>query len=131
MVTKKDVSSMCMLKDNHIDVNGGITNAVKKAKLVCGFTTMIEVECRTEEDAFEACKAGAHIIMLDNFEPEKCKKSAEKIKKEFPHITIEASGGITLKTVSGYLSSNIDVISFGALTQGFPTVDMSLKIQKK
>jgi nicotinate-nucleotide pyrophosphorylase (carboxylating) len=127
----KDVSSMCMLKDNHIDVNGGITKAVKKAKLVCGFTTMIEVECRSEEDAVEACLAGAHIVMLDNFKPEDCKKSAENIKKQFPHITVEASGGINLKTLTAYLSPSIDVISFGALTQGVPSVDMSLKIQKK
>lgn len=125
-----DVSSMCMLKDNHIDACDSITDAVHRAKKVCGFTTMIEVECRSVEDALEASGAGAHIVMLDNFIPENAKKAAREIKSKFPHVTIEVSGGINLKTVGDYMDENIDVLSVGALTQGVPNVDISLKIKK-
>lgn len=127
---RHDLSSMCMLKDNHIDSCGGITQAVEKAKKVCGFTTMIEVECRSLKDALEASEAGAHIVMLDNFEPEKCKETAKEIKKKYPKVTVEASGGIDVKSISSYFCEEIDVLSIGGLTQGIPTVDISFKIKK-
>lgn len=44
--------------------------AVKDARTVCGFSTKVEVECRSLEEALEAAGAGADIIMLDNFEPQ-------------------------------------------------------------
>jgi nicotinate-nucleotide pyrophosphorylase (carboxylating) len=125
-----DVSAMCMLKDNHIDSCGGIAKAVQKAKKVCGFTVMIEVECRSLEDAIEAAKEGAHIVMLDNFTPEKAKETAKIFKSQFPHVTVEVSGGIHLKTCASYFSEYIDVLSVGGLTQGVPSVDISLKVKK-
>ena len=56
--------------------------------------------------------------MLDNFSPEDIKVVAEKIKKEYPHITLEGSGGITINSICDYLSPYIDVFSMGCLTQG-------------
>jgi len=65
---RQDLSSMVMLKDNHIWSKGSITSAVTAARDVCGFSLKIEVECRTEQEADEAVHAGADVIMLDNFE---------------------------------------------------------------
>ncbi|CAH0481180.1 unnamed protein product [Peronospora belbahrii] len=127
---RHDLSQMVMLKDNHVWAAGSITKAVHKAKLAAGFSMKIEVECRRLEEAEEAATAGADIVMLDNFEPEQLKTTAAKLKKQFPHVLIEASGGITPATLGQYISPNIDIVSQGKLTQGYPCLDFSLKIQK-
>jgi len=66
--------------------------------------------------------------MLDNFTPEQLKKDAATFKAKYPHVTVEASGGITMETMPEYFSENVDVISQGKLTQGYDCVDYSLKI---
>jgi len=127
---RMDLSSMVMLKDNHVWATGNIAGSVAKAKLATGFTTMIEVEARTLDEAREAATAGAHIVMLDNFEPEACKETASILKSEFPSVTVEASGGIRLETMAAFFSPHIDVISQGSLTQGYQALDFSLKVVK-
>ena len=125
-----DLSSMVMLKDNHIWSVGNVHKAVKKAREVCGFSMKIEVECRTIEDAKTAAGAGAEVVMLDNFGPEALHAAASEIKACHPNVIIEASGGVTEQTISDFMGPNIDVISMGKLTQGYPVVDFSLKIMK-
>lgn len=125
-----DLSSMIMLKDNHIWSAGSISQAVKNARQAGGFSIKIEVECRSLEEAREAAQAGAEIVMLDNFTPEAAASAASQLKSEFPHIILEASGGITEETISSFCTPNIDVISTSKLTQGYPVVDFSLKIRK-
>jgi len=125
-----DLSQMVMLKDNHIGaVGGSILEAVKKARTAAGFHQKIEVECQSIEDAFDAATAGADVVMLDNFEPEQLKIDARRIKEQFPYVIIEASGGITNSTMRSYLSEHVDVVSQGALTQGYNCIDYSLKIE--
>eukprot|EP01001_Neometanema_parovale_P008503 NODE_4778_length_1020_cov_37.721293_g4573_i0.p1 GENE.NODE_4778_length_1020_cov_37.721293_g4573_i0~~NODE_4778_length_1020_cov_37.721293_g4573_i0.p1 ORF type:complete len:316 (-),score=74.49 NODE_4778_length_1020_cov_37.721293_g4573_i0:72-962(-) len=128
------LSSMVMLKDNHIDACGGsITAAVQKARPLAGFSTKIEVECRSEADAYEACTAGADVIMLDNFTPAEVGPAAERIKAKHPNVIIEISGGIRLHTIADFVKSapHVDVVSMGILTQGPPIVDLSMKINKR
>eukprot|EP01117_Protostelium_nocturnum_P011405 TRINITY_DN4136_c0_g1_i1.p1 TRINITY_DN4136_c0_g1~~TRINITY_DN4136_c0_g1_i1.p1 ORF type:complete len:296 (+),score=81.14 TRINITY_DN4136_c0_g1_i1:79-966(+) len=127
---RMDLSSMIMLKDNHIWSTGSITNAVKKAKLAGGFAMKIDVECRSIEEANEAAKAGADIVMLDNYSPEELKTASKELKKNFPHVLIEASGGITVSTIEQYFDPSVDIISMGSLTQGVPHIDFSLKINQ-
>jgi nicotinate-nucleotide pyrophosphorylase (carboxylating) len=123
-----DLSQMVMLKDNHIWSCGSIEKAVKLARRAAGFSQKIEVECQSLEEAFEAAAAGADIVMLDNFSPEKLRKDAETFKASFPNVLVEASGGITTETMPDFLCPNVDIISQGKLTQGYPCVDYSLKI---
>jgi len=123
-----DLSQMVMLKDNHIWSAGSITNAVRFAKQAAGFSLKVEVECQTLQEALEAAQAGADIIMLDNLKPSTLKSHASKLKKRFPHVLIEASGGITTENLSHYLSENVDIVSQGKLTQGYHCLDFSLKI---
>lgn len=125
-----DLSQMVMLKDNHIWSAGSITKAVKLAKKAAGFSQKIEVECQSLEDAVEAATAGADIVMLDNFESCKLKSDAKTLKGQFPHILIEASGGITTETMSSFLSEDVDIISQGRLTHGYSCIDFSLKIAR-
>ena len=102
-----DLSSMVMLKDNHIWATGSITNAVKAARSLAGFSVKIEVECRTEDEANLAILAGADIVMLDNFGPEELKECAAKLKRRFAgsnHFLIEGSGGLTEDTAASYFS---------------------------
>lgn len=123
------LSSMVMLKDNHIDVCGGITGAVHKALSVGGFSLKVEVECRSVEDAVEACRAGAHVVMLDNFSAVKVRQCIDSLHKEFPHVLIECSGGITSDTIADYAIDGVSVISSGKLTHGVPAVDISMEMK--
>ncbi|KAJ1749588.1 nicotinate-nucleotide diphosphorylase (carboxylating) [Coemansia sp. RSA 2523] len=129
---RMDLSSMVMLKDNHIWATGSITRAVAEARAVAGFSIKIEVECQSETDAMEAIDAGADIVMLDNFKPEQLAVAAQSIKAKCQsfqkQVLIEASGGITEDTAAQYMGPGVDIISFGSMTQGVPHVDFSLKI---
>lgn len=123
-----DLSQMVMLKDNHIWASGSILKAVKLARKAAGFSQKIEVECQSLEEALEAARAGADIVMLDNFKAEDLRRDAKAFKEQYPHVIVEASGGITTETMPDFLCPDVDVVSQGKLTQGYPCVDFSLKI---
>uniref|UniRef100_A0A3B3XYJ8 Quinolinate phosphoribosyl transferase C-terminal domain-containing protein n=1 Tax=Poecilia mexicana TaxID=48701 RepID=A0A3B3XYJ8_9TELE len=107
-----------------------VSQAVKVARSVCGFSSKIEVECRSTAEGREAAAAGADIVMLDNFQPQELHVAARDLKNEFPSLQIEASGGVTPENVASYFSSHVDIISLGCITQGCPVSDFSLKVQK-
>lgn len=75
-------------------------------------------------------KLGADVVMLDNLVPPKLQEEAKKLKSKYPHVLIEASGGVTLENLATYFSPDIDVISMGSLTQGVPHIDFSLKVKR-
>jgi nicotinate-nucleotide pyrophosphorylase (carboxylating) len=75
-------------------------------------------------------RQGADVIMLDNYAPEDLKGVSARLKERWPHIIIEASGGITLETIAGFMAPSVDIISQGALTNGYDTLDFSLKVPK-
>lgn len=125
-----DLSSMIMLKDNHIWSAGSITQVVKDARSVGGFSLKIEVECRSLEEGLEAAEAGCDIVMLDNFIPQLLHETASSIKKQYPSLTIEASGGINESNILQFVGKDIDVISLSRTTQGYDAIDFSLKILK-
>ncbi len=120
---------MVMLKDNHIDAAGGITNAITKAKaylLHNNLDLQIEVETRNLEEVKQAITAGGiHRIMLDNFELPKLKEAVNMINKQYE---TEASGGITLSNLVSYAETGVDYISMGALTHSVKALDLSLKL---
>ena len=123
-----DLSSMVMLKDNHICSSGSICNAVRTVKKVGGFTIKTEVECQSLEEGLEAAEAGADIIMFDNFSGEDLLSAAKSLKLQFPHVLVEASGGITEENLHQYCSSFVNIISSSKLVQGYACVDFSLKV---
>lgn len=127
-----DLSSMVMLKDNHVTSTGSITKAVQSARSVCGFAIKIEVEVSTEQDAREAIDAGADVIMLDNFTGAELQKTAQSLKNAYKNksFLLECSGGLTLDNLSGYLCNDIDIYSTSSIHQGCGIIDYSLKIKE-
>ncbi|GAA96662.1 uncharacterized protein L969DRAFT_97018 [Mixia osmundae IAM 14324] len=133
-----DLSSMVMLKDNHIWSKGSIPDAIAAARSVCGFSLRIDVECTSEQEAIQAIEAGADVIMLDNFTPDQLKTSSHKLKEQYsarhadgPHtreFLIEMSGGITEDNLSSHLLPHVDIISTSSVHQSVSHVDFSLKI---
>ncbi|KAJ3208540.1 hypothetical protein HDU67_006686 [Dinochytrium kinnereticum] len=127
-----DLSSMIMLKDNHIWASGSITKAVQAARKVGGFALKIEVECRSEAEADEAIAAGADIVMLDNFEGAGFVAASTQLKDRWrgkKEFLVEGSGGLTEDNVRDYFGPDVDVLSFGSVTQSVPHIDFSLKHQ--
>lgn len=105
---RTDLSSMTMLKDNHIWARGSITDAVKAAKAAGGFAIKVEVECQSEEEADEAIEAGADIIMLDNFDGSGLRVAAKSLKTRWAgkrSFLLECSGGLTTANVEEYVNN--------------------------
>lgn len=125
---RMDLSSMVMLKDNHIASTGSVERSVQCARAIAGFTVKIEVEARGLADALEAAAAGADIVMLDNLAPSAVAAAAAELRLRHPRVLVEASGGIDPTNVAAFMLDTVDIISMGALTQGVPHVDFSLKI---
>ncbi|KAI0320247.1 Quinolinate phosphoribosyl transferase [Amylostereum chailletii] len=96
---RHDLSSMIMLKDNHIWSSGSITSAIQRARSVGGFSLLLDVEVRTEQEADEAIDAGADVIMLDNIEGEELVAVARRLRERWEgkgkRFLLETSGGIT------------------------------------
>jgi nicotinate-nucleotide pyrophosphorylase (carboxylating) len=109
---RMDLSSMVMAKDNHIAAAGGITGAVSAARAIAGFSLKIDVECGTYEQAVEAARAGADIVMLDNFSPTDFIETARRVRADFPSIIIEGSGGLNEDTVASYFCDEANILSF-------------------
>lgn len=118
---------MILIKDNHVDFAGGITQAVNAAKEYCkrtGKNLKIEVEVRNTDEILEALAAKVDRIMLDNFSPERTREAVKLINGA---VEIESSGGITLDTLRKYGECGVDYISVGALTHSVKGLDMSFK----
>lgn len=120
---------MLMIKDNHHDFCGGITNAVLTARQYLKDNHLehlqIELEVRNMDELHEALKVGQiDRIMLDNFNVATTQKAVELVGGRVP---LESSGGITLKTIRGYAEAGVDYVSVGALTHSYDSLDLSLK----
>jgi len=117
---------MAMIKDNHIEVAGGITNAVKAVRSKVDHGIKIEVETTTLAQVQEAIDAKADIIMLDNMDNETMRKSVELIAGR---CKVEASGNITLERLREVAATGVDYISIGALTHSVRAMDISQRIE--
>jgi nicotinate-nucleotide pyrophosphorylase (carboxylating) len=119
---------MILIKDNHVDYSGGISNAINNAKqylLTNNKQLDIEIEVRNFTELNEAIKTGGvQRIMLDNFSTTDLKKAVDMIGNQF---TTEASGGITIDNVRAYAECGVNYISIGALTHSVKSLDLSLK----
>ena len=126
------LDDMILIKDNHIAIVGSVEAAIEKAKLKSSFSKKIEVEVTKASDALLAAKAGADIVMLDNFSPKQVRQAVESFKKEgfFGKVLLEASGGITDGNLLEYALTGVDVLSLGALTHSVRALDVSLEITK-
>ncbi|MDR0797848.1 MAG: carboxylating nicotinate-nucleotide diphosphorylase [Nitrososphaerota archaeon] len=127
------LDDMILIKDNHIALIGDPVEAVKMAKKNSSFSKKLEVEISDIKDLLPVAKAGADIIMLDNFTPEKTTKAVEALKNaKLPYnVLLEVSGGINEDTLIEYAQTKVDIVSIGALTHSAKALDISLEITKK
>ncbi|MDY4574329.1 MAG: carboxylating nicotinate-nucleotide diphosphorylase [Intestinibacter sp.] len=119
-----NLSDGVMLKDNHIDAAGGITNAVNLARKNSSFVRKIEVETETLDMVQEALDVKADIIMLDNMDLDTAKKAVSIIGDK---AEIEFSGNVSLETIKSIAEIGVDFISVGALTHSAKILDLSMK----
>ena len=119
---------MILLKDNHVDFSGGISNAINRCHKYLeekGLNLKIEIEVRNFDELQQVLDCGGvDRIMLDNFSVENTKKAVEIIAGRYE---TESSGGITFDTIRQYAECGVDLISVGALTHSVKGLDMSFK----
>ena len=116
---------MVMIKDNHIQVAGGIKNAVEAIRQRIPISIKIEVETSTLEMVREAIDVGADIIMLDNMNTKAIAKAVKLIDKR---AKTEASGNMSLHKIKEIAETGVDFISIGALTHSVKALDISQSI---
>ncbi len=123
---------MILIKDNHVDFAGGISQAIEAAKDYLtkkSLNLKIEIEVRDFNELKKVLETGGvDRIMLDNFTVDGLRTAIKMIGRRFQ---TEASGGITPETVRHYAETGVDFISVGALTHHIKSLDMSLKAVRK
>lgn len=126
---RRDLSDAMMIKDNHLAVIAArglsLREAVAFARESMAHTLKVEIEVDRLDQIAEAITAGADIILLDNMSPENLRKAVTMIDGR---AITEASGGVSLETVSEIAATGIDVISVGALTHSAPSLDIGLDV---
>ena len=119
---------MILLKDNHIDFAGGISNAINRCHAYLkerNLDLKIEIEVRNFDELNQVLECGGvNRIMLDNFTVADTKKAVELINHRYE---VESSGNITLDTIRSYAEQGVDYVSVGALTHSVKGLDMSFK----
>jgi nicotinate-nucleotide pyrophosphorylase (carboxylating) len=123
---RHDLGDGVLIKDNHIVAAGGITEAVTMARRQSHHLLKIEVEVETLDQIVEALQVGAEVIMLDNMP---ATMLAEGVKLIAGRALVEASGGITLESVSEVARTGVDLISIGRLTHSAPSADIHLELE--
>ncbi|MHC5053834.1 MAG: carboxylating nicotinate-nucleotide diphosphorylase [Planctomycetota bacterium] len=121
-----------LIKDNHLTLSS-LSPAAAAAKAKARVNRPVEVEVTTLEDALACARAGADVIMLDNFDAERARSAIVALRAEFPKgadysPTIEISGGVTLENVREYAHAGPDRISVGALTHSAASLDVTLDV---
>jgi nicotinate-nucleotide pyrophosphorylase (carboxylating) len=116
-----------LIKENHIAACGGITNAIKTARINHQDKT-VEVEVESLDELTQALNAAADIIMLDNFTPEMIERAVTLTAEISAGKTkLEVSGNMTLATLKDYAKAGVDFISVGALTKHVQAIDLSMR----
>lgn len=126
------MDDLVIIKDNHLAIIGNVAEAVEKVRNAVSFSKKIEVEAADIKEALEAAKAGADIVMFDNFSPQQVKEAVVLLEREGLRnkVLVEASGGINEQNVLEYSATGADVLSLGQLTDSVEALDMSLEVVK-
>ena len=121
-----------LIKDNHLvalrAMGLSLKEIVAKAKKNAPKGIRVEVEATSLQEALDAARAGADMILLDNMPPEEMKRVVSMLPR---HVKMEASGGITLENVRAAALSGVDVISVGALTHSTKALNVSLELESQ
>ncbi|MEJ8325244.1 carboxylating nicotinate-nucleotide diphosphorylase [Kosakonia sacchari] len=119
------LSDAFLIKENHIIAAGSVRKAVEQAFWMHP-DVPVEVEVESLEELDDALKAGADIIMLDNFATEQMR---EAVKRTHGQARLEVSGNVTQETLREYAETGVDYISVGALTKHVRALDLSMRFR--
>jgi nicotinate-nucleotide pyrophosphorylase (carboxylating) len=119
---------MVMIKDNHIQIAGGITEAVTRVRNKKK-RPFIEVEVQTLEELREAIRVKVNRIMLDNMNKNQIIQAVALVQQAGAGIELEISGGVNLDNIGQFADSGADFISVGALTHSARALDIALKMK--
>ncbi len=126
------LDDMVLIKENHIRLGGGIDAALQRARERISFSKKIEIEVESFDQFETALAGGADIIMLDNMSPEevaRCRRHLEALPPVGMNVPLlEVSGNINLDTISDY-AANCDIVSVGALTHSYRSLDFSMLVE--
>jgi nicotinate-nucleotide pyrophosphorylase (carboxylating) len=114
-----------LIKDNHIVVAGGISEAIRRVRKRIGHMVKIEVEVDTLEQLETALKEGVDAVLLDNMTVDTL---AEAVRITNRRATTEASGGVTAETAEATAATGVDLLSVGWITHSAPALDLSLEL---
>ncbi|HSZ53974.1 MAG TPA: carboxylating nicotinate-nucleotide diphosphorylase [Caulobacteraceae bacterium] len=112
-----------LIKDNHVAACGGVGEAVRRARSAAGHMVKLEVEVDSLDQLREALEVAPDIVMLDNFSLADLEAA---VALAAGRVVLEASGGVSLETVSAIARTGVDLISVGALTHSAPVLDIGL-----
>lgn len=112
-----------LIKENHIMAAGGIAQAIEKARQIAP-NKPVEVEVETWDELNQALEAQADIVMLDNFSQQ---QMIDAVKHVAGRCKLEASGNITLETLTEVAQTGVDYISMGVLTKDVKAIDLSMR----
>lgn len=118
------LSDMAMIKDNHIKIVGNIPDAVLLARKKIKPGIKIEVETTDIEEAEQALRSGADIVMLDNMSLDKMREVLKMLKGK---VLVEVSGNVNITRASKIADLGVDFISVGALTHSYKSLDISME----
>ena len=126
---RKGLWDMTLIKDTHLDSLSGnrigaIREAMAKAK------KPVEIEVENASEALLAAELGAEMVMLDNFSPERAKAAIGEMRRKYPEVIIEISGGVNTQNIGDFAEAKPDFISLGMLTAAAKPLDFSMKIAK-
>ncbi|MBV8880772.1 MAG: carboxylating nicotinate-nucleotide diphosphorylase [Planctomycetaceae bacterium] len=117
-----------MIKDNHIAAIDDLEALREKVQALASGGKLIVLEAATHEQALLFATFPIKVLMLDNFTVAGLRRAVRAVRKLNPKLEIEASGGVTLKTVKAIARTGVDRVSVGALTHSAPAVDISLEL---
>ncbi len=122
------LDDMAMIKENHIQVAGGVKNAIAQVRAKLPYPLTIEVETTTESEVKAALEADVDIIMLDNMSLSLTQEMVNLIRSCNTRVKIEASGNITLKSIRDVAQTGVDYISSSAPITQATWLDLSMKL---
>jgi nicotinate-nucleotide pyrophosphorylase (carboxylating) len=118
-----------LIKENHIAAAGGIARAVELAREHAPeLADTLEVEVRNGEEIDQALAAGAPRLLLDNMDEDQLRAAVDRVAGR---AQLEASGGVSLRTLRALASTGVEWISMGALTHSAPALDLSLLMEAR
>jgi nicotinate-nucleotide pyrophosphorylase (carboxylating) len=120
-----------LIKDNHVAAAGSIGDvraAVTELRRRRGPRFRIEIEAQSRAQALAFAELDIDVLMLDNISAPAMRRLVREVRRRRPRLILEASGGVTLKTVRAVAKTGVDWISVGALTHSAPAADFSLDL---